>query len=99
MRSCGPPGSTSRSAIPPGLVILLVGAALVAGVRRRWADALGGFLGLFVLVGFVLSGINGEGFDNLLGRNGAAVALGQVVQLVGVVVAAVSGALLAGRRD
>ena len=50
-------------------------------------------------MGFVLSGINGEGFDNLLGRNGAAVALGQVVQLVGVVVAAVSGALLAGRRD
>lgn len=85
-------------AVPPGLVILVVGAAVVLGFRTRWADALGGFLGLFVLVGFVLSGINGEGFDNLLGDNGADVALGQVVQLVGVLVAAASGALLVSRR-
>ena len=85
-------------AVPPGLVILVVGAAVVLGFRTTWADAVGGFLGLFVIVGFVLSGINGEGFDNLLGDNGADVALGQVVQLVGVVVAAVSGALLVSRR-
>jgi hypothetical protein len=51
-------------------------------------------LGLFVAVGFVLSGINGEGFHNLLGDHGAAVAAGQVVQLVGVVTAALSGGLL-----
>ena len=82
-------------AVPPGLVILLVGAGLVAGVRRRWADGVGGLLGLFVTVGFVLSGINGDGFDNLLGRNGEAVALGQIVQLVGVLTATVSGTLLA----
>ena len=86
-------------AVPPGLVILLVGAAVVLGFRTRWADAVGGFLGLFVIVGFVLSGINGEGFDNLLGDNGADVALGQVVQLVGVLVAAVSGAMLVSRGD
>jgi hypothetical protein len=85
-------------AVPPGLVILAVGAAVVGGFRTRWADGVGGFLGLFVLVGFVLSGINGEGFDNLLGDNGADVALGQVVQLVGVLVAAVSGGLLVTRR-
>jgi hypothetical protein len=84
-------------AVPPGLVILLTGAAVVAGFRRRWADGVGGFLGLFVVVGFVLSGINGEGFENLLGEHGADVALGQVVQLVGVVTATVSGALLAFR--
>ncbi|MBC9735257.1 hypothetical protein [Nocardioides marmotae] len=86
-------------AIPPGLVILLTGAAVVAGVRRRWSDGVGALLGLFVIVGFVLSGINADGFDNLLGENGAAVAIGQVVQLVGVVTAAVSGALLAFRGD
>jgi hypothetical protein len=85
-------------AVPPGLVILLVGAAVVLGFRTRWADVVGGLLGLFVVVGFVLSGINGEGFDNLLGDNGADVAAGQVVQLAGVVVAAVTGALLAIRR-
>ena len=48
-------------AVPPGLVILVVGAAVVLGFQSRWADAVGGFLGLFVVVGFVLSGINGEG--------------------------------------
>jgi len=85
--------------VPPGLVILLVGAALVAGFRRRWADGVGGFLGLFVIVGFVLSGVNGEGFDNLLGQNGAYVALGQAVQLVGVVTAALSGAMLVWGHD
>ena len=84
-------------AVPPGLVILAVGAAVVAGFRNRWADGVGGLLGLFVVVGFVLSGINGEGFDNLLGRHGAAVALGQVVQLLGVVTATVTGALLVRR--
>jgi hypothetical protein len=86
-------------AVPPGLVILLIGAGLVAGVRRRWSDAVGALLGLFVVVGFVVSGINGDGFDNLLGRNGADVALGQIVQLLGVVTAAISGTLLALPRD
>ena len=52
-------------AIPPGLVILLVGAAGVALVRRRWADGVGGLLGYFVLIGFLLAGINGDGFDSL----------------------------------
>ena len=85
-------------AVPPGLVILAAGAAVVLGFRTRWADGVGGVLGLFVLVGFMLSGINGEGFDNLLGTNGADVALGEVVQLVGVLTAAVSGALLVSRR-
>ena len=86
-------------AVPPGLVILLVGAGVVAGVRRRWSDAVGGFLGLFVVVGFILSGINGEGFNNLLGRNGADVALGQIVQLIGVVTAAISGTRLLWKRE
>jgi hypothetical protein len=85
-------------AVPPGLVILVAGAGVVLAFRSRWADAVGCVLGLFVLVGFVLSGINGEGFDNLLGDNGADVALGQVVQLLGVLVAAVSGAALVCRR-
>ena len=86
-------------AVPPGLVILLCGAAVVAAVRKRWSDGLGGFLGLFVVVGFLLSGIFGEGFANLLGENGVAVALGQVIQLVGVATAMISGTLLALRRD
>ena len=84
-------------AVPPGIVILVVGAAVVALVRRPWSAWLAAGLGLFVVVGFVLSGINGEGFDHLLGRDGAVVALGQCTQLVGVLVAAASGVALARR--
>jgi hypothetical protein len=85
-------------AVPPGMVILLVGAAVVALVRRPWSAWLAAGLGIFVFVGFVLSAINGEGFDHLLGRDGAVVALGQGVQLCGVLLAAISGVALA-RRD
>ena len=82
-------------AIPPGLVILLVGAGVVAAVRSRWGDALGALLGYFVLVGFLLVGLVGDGFDPIAGENGALGVLGQVVQLTGVGVAAVVGTLLA----
>jgi hypothetical protein len=84
-------------AVPPGMVILLVGAAVVALVRRPWSAWLAAGLGIFVLVGFLLSGVNGEGFDHLLGRDGVVVALGQGVQLGGVLLAAVSGVVLARR--
>jgi hypothetical protein len=84
-------------AVPPGIVILLVGAAVAAGWRSRWSAAVGAFLGLFVLVGFVVSCFAGDGIDNLTGESGALVALGQVIQLVGVAVATVSGTLVARR--
>ncbi len=84
-------------AVPPGLVVLGLGAVLVAVVRRRWADGVGGLLGLFVLVGFVVSGFAGDGFENISGQHGAAVAAGQVVQLLGVLAAAVTGAVLVRR--
>lgn len=86
-------------AIPPGLVILLVGAAGVALVRRRWADAVGGFLGYFVLIGFLLAGINGDGFDSLRGEHGVLGVVGQLVQLAGVGIAAVVGTALALRSS
>jgi hypothetical protein len=85
-------------AVPPGIVILVIGAVVAAGWRSRWSAALGAFLGLFVLVGFVVSCFAGDGVDNLTGDAGALVALGQVVQLVGVAVATVSGTLLATRH-
>ncbi len=75
-------------AIPPGLVILLVGALLVALLRAPWAAAVGAFLGAFVLVGFLASP---TGMDNLTGQSGTAVASGQAVQLLGVAIALVSG--------
>lgn len=84
-------------AVPPGMLILLAGAAAVALIERAWTAWLAVGLGLFVAVGFVVSGINGEGFDHLLGRDGFVVALGQTIQLVGVLLAVVSGTALARR--
>ncbi|MBA2698649.1 MAG: hypothetical protein H0U61_07740 [Nocardioidaceae bacterium] len=77
-------------AVPPGLVILMAGALLVTLVRRPWTGAVGALLGLFVLVGFLLSP---TGLDNLSGQEGAAVAAGQAVLLVGVTTALVAGVL------
>ena len=54
-------------AIPPGLVILLVGALFVGLAPWRWATGVGAFLGLFVAVGFLISG----GIPNLVGADGS----------------------------
>ncbi|MEU4216260.1 hypothetical protein [Actinoplanes sp. NPDC026623] len=77
-------------AIPPGIVILLVGAAFVALAPWRWAPAIGILLGAFITVGFLVSP---NGIDNLTGQSGAVVAVGQAVQLVGVIGAMVAGVL------
>jgi hypothetical protein len=52
-------------AIPPGLVILLVGALFVGLAPWRWATGVGAFLGLFVTCGFLISG----GIPNLVGAD------------------------------
>ena len=77
-------------AIPPGLVILLAGAVFVGLAPWRWAPGVGAFLGLFVLVGFLISP---SGVPNLLGRNGTSVAIGQGIQVIGVLTALVAGVI------
>lgn len=79
-----PPG------IPPGMVILLAGAVFVGLSTRRWAPGVGACLGLFVFVGFLISP---TGVSNLLGRAGTSVAIGQGVQVIGVLTALVSGVI------
>ena len=54
-------------AIPPGLVILLVGALFVGLAPWRWATGVGAFMGLFVTCGFLISG----GVPNFLGADGS----------------------------
>ena len=73
---------------PPGIVILLAGAVLVGLASWRWAPGVGAFLGLFVLVGFLISP---TGRSNLLGEAGAAVAIGQAIQVLGVLTALIAG--------
>jgi hypothetical protein len=73
---------------PPGLVILLAGAVFVGLAPWRWAPGVGAFLGLFVLVGFLISP---TGLSNLFGEAGTSVAIGQGVQVVGVLTALIAG--------
>jgi hypothetical protein len=75
---------------PPGIVILLIGAILVTLAPWPWAPGVGAFLGLFVLVGFLISP---TGRSNLSGEEGAGVAIGQGIQLVGVLTALLAGVI------
>jgi hypothetical protein len=77
---------------PPGIVILAVDALVVVLVRRRWSPIVGAALGLFVVVGFLISP---TGTANLFGDAGTAVSIGSGLQLVGVIAALVFGVLAA----
>ena len=74
---------------PPGIIILLAGAVFVSLAPWPWAPAVGAFLGLFVTVGFLLSG----GPPNLVGREGTIVAIGTWIQMLGVLTALVTGVM------
>jgi len=74
---------------PPGIVILLAGAIFVSLASWPWAPAVGAFLGLFVTVGFVVSG----GPPNLFGRDGTSVLIGTWIQMLGVLTALIAGVI------
>jgi hypothetical protein len=75
---------------PPGIVILLAGAIFVSLASWPWAPGVGAFLGLFVLAGFLISP---TGLSNLSGDAGTGVAVGQGIQVVGVLTALVAGVI------
>jgi hypothetical protein len=75
---------------PPGIVILLAGALFVGLAPWRWAPGVGVFLGLFVLVGFLISP---TGLSNLFGQAGTSVAIGQGIQVMGVLTAMIAGVI------
>ena len=77
-------------AVPPGLVILLAGALFVGLASRPWAPGVGAFLGLFVIVGFLISP---TGLTNLFGKAGTSVAIGQGIQVIGVLTALIAGVI------
>lgn len=79
---------------PPGAVMLTAGAAFVAFASWRWSLAVGVVLGLFIIVGFVVSTIvSGTGTDLLSGDDGAGGVAGTLVELTGVALATVAGVL------
>ena len=89
--------------IPPGLVILLAGALFVGLAPWRWATGVGAFMGLFVTLGFLISG----GIPNLLGGDGSSffgtpnpvdrdtlgTVIGTWIQMIGVLTALVAGVI------
>ena len=73
--------------VPPGLVILLSAAALVAFVRQRWTSVVAVGVAAFLLVGLTLSGQVPKLFDTeWLGRF-----IGLWVLFLGLIVVAVAG--------
>ena len=73
--------------VPPGLIILLVAAALVAFGPWRWTPVVGIVVGLFFLVGFFASGSVGS----LLEPSQLGVFVGAWVQFLAVIVAVLAG--------
>ena len=72
-----------------GIAILWAsGVAFVALARWPWAPAVGAFLGLFVTIGFLISP---TGWSNLTGEAGASVAIGQTIQVIGVLTVVMAG--------
>jgi hypothetical protein len=77
--------------VPPGLVIMLVAAALVAFGPWRWTPVVGVVVGLFLLVGFFASGSVGS----LLAPDQSGVFVGAWVQFLAVIVTVVAGIVAA----
>ncbi len=77
--------------VPPGLVIMLVAAALVAFGPWRWTPVVGVVVGLFLLVGFFASGSVGS----LLAPDQSGVFVGAWVQFLAVIVTVIAGVVAA----
>ena len=75
---------------PPGIVILLAGAIFVSLASWPWAPGVGALLGLFVFVGFLISP---TGLSNLSGQAGTSIAIGQGIQVIGVLTALIAGVI------
>jgi hypothetical protein len=73
--------------VPPGLVLLVVGAILVGTVRRRWALAVGLLVGLAEVMGFFASG----SVAALTDLTSVSVLAGTWIRLLGLVVAVAAG--------
>ncbi len=74
--------------IPPGPIILLVAAGLVAVLPWRWAPALGLLAALFLSVGATIAGATTA---MLAAPSAIGPFVGSVIEIVGLVVALVAG--------
>jgi hypothetical protein len=81
-------GGVNYPAVPPGLIILLAAAALVAFLPWRWGPVIGVLAGAFMVIG-AIAAANARYDLTHPGHPGAFI--GTWIQLIAVVVAVVAG--------
>jgi hypothetical protein len=86
--------------IPPGPIILLAAAAVVAFGPWRWSPVVGLVAALFLSIGGAIATIAGNGFSETLGAPGEVGGFaGAVVQIVGLAIALPAGIVAAKRSS
>jgi len=89
-------GGVNYPAVPPGLIILLAAAALVAFLPWRWAPVFGVLAGAFMVIG-AIAAANARYDLTHPGHPGAFI--GTWIQLIAVVVAVVAGVMALAVRN
>jgi hypothetical protein len=89
-------GGVNYPAVPPGLIILLAAAALVAFLPWRWAPVFGVLAGAFMVIG-AIAAANARYDLTHPGHPGAFI--GTWIQLIAVVVAVVAGVMALAVRS
>jgi hypothetical protein len=86
--------------IPPGPIILLAAAAVVAFGPWRWSPVVGLVAALFLSIGGAIATIVGNGFSETLGDPGEFGGFaGAVVQIAGLAIALPAGVVAARRSS
>ncbi len=83
-------------AVPPGVIILAVAAALVAFVPGRWTPIVGVLIALMITIGGIASG---NTIDILNGEENPGAILGTVIQYLALVTAIAAGVMATTRRS
>ncbi len=88
-------GSELYPTIPPGPIILLVGAVLVALGPRGWAPYVGLVVPVFLTVGGIIAAIVSGSFISQLTKVGqAGIFVGSLAHVVGLITALVAGIIM-----
>jgi hypothetical protein len=78
--------------VPPGPIILLAAAAVVASGRWRWSPVVGLVAALFLTIGGAIATIAGNGYSETLGDPGEIGGFaGAIVQIAGLAIALPAG--------
>lgn len=93
-------GSELYPTIPPGPIILLAGAGLVAFGPRRLAPYVGLGVPAFLTVGAIIAAVVSGSFIDQLAKVGeAGIFAGSLIQLIGLIGALAAGIAMLRRRD